>query len=63
MSDAFTTSGTSISLEKFTTIFFGSQIVVDVLFIGFIALIYYLVYGLMLRRFKHNYIELKKMEV
>ena len=52
----------ALTLEKFTSIFFISQIVVGILFIGLIALIYYLVYGLLLRRLKHNYLELKKMD-
>ncbi|MDC7998987.1 hypothetical protein [Gilvibacter sediminis] len=52
-----------VDLASFTSVFFISQIIVGILFIGFIALIYYLVYGLMLRRLKRNYVELKKMEV
>ena len=51
-----------IDLATFTTVFFISQVIVGILFIGFIALIYYLVYGLMLRRLKRNYVELKKIE-
>lgn len=62
MKEAFASSGTQITLEQFTTMFFGTQIVVGALLIGFLALIYYLVYGLMLRRLKRNYVELKKME-
>ncbi len=54
--------GTNLTIDQFTTVFFGAQVVVGILLIGFIAFIYYLVYGLMLRRLKHNYVELKKME-
>ncbi len=52
-----------LTLDSFTTVFFISQIIIGILFIGLIALIYYLVYGLMLRRLKRNYVELKKMEL
>lgn len=63
MSEAFAgPTGQALSLDQFTNVFFISQIVVGVLFIGFIALLYYLIYGLMLRRLKRNYEELKKME-
>lgn len=53
----------NLDLESFSTVFFVSQIVVGIIFLGIIALIYYLVYGLMLRRLKKNYVELEKMEV
>ncbi|MEP2937234.1 MAG: hypothetical protein ABJM06_02490 [Gilvibacter sp.] len=62
MSESFTSTGAQVTLDQFTTMFFGAQIVVGILLIGFVALIYYLVYGLMLRRLKRNYVELKKME-
>ncbi|WP_374959515.1 hypothetical protein [Gilvibacter sp.] len=63
MKSTFTDGFAELDLATFTSVFFVSQIVVGILFIAFIALIYYLVYGLMLRRLKRNYVELKKMEV
>lgn len=63
MKTTFKDSYDQIDLATFTTVFFVSQVVVGIIFIGFIALIYYLVYGLMLRRLKRNYVELKKMEI
>ena len=63
MKSTFTDGFAELDRATFTSVFFVSQIVVGILFIGFIALIYYLVYGLMLRRLKRNYVELKKMEV
>ena len=63
MKSTFTDGFAELDMATFTSVFFVSQIVVGILFIGFIALIYYLVYGLMLRRLKRNYVELKKMEV
>lgn len=59
----FPDSYATIDLASFTTVFFVTQVIVGLLLIGFIALIYYLVYGLMLRRLKGNYVELKKIEL
>ncbi|MDT0556594.1 hypothetical protein [Patiriisocius hiemis] len=53
----------SIPPETFTAVFFGSQAIVGILFIGFLLLFYRLIYGILLKRLKRNYRELKKMEV
>lgn len=48
--------------ESFTTWFFISQITFGVLLVGLILLFYRIIYGILLKRLKHNYIELGKME-
>lgn len=53
----------SIPSESFTTVFFTAQIIVGVLLILFLVVFYRLVYGILLRRLKRNYKELKKIEV
>lgn len=53
----------SVPPESFSTIFFGSQIIIAIVFILLLLLFYYLIYGLLMRRLKRNYRELKKMEV
>jgi uncharacterized membrane protein len=53
----------SVPPETFATAFFVAQFVVGVLLIGFLLLFYYLIYGILLRRLKRNYKELKKIEV
>lgn len=63
MQSTFPDGYSQIDLATFTTAFFITQVIVGILFIGLIALIYYLVYGLMLRRLKRNYVELKKIEL
>lgn len=63
MQTTFPDGYSTIDLDTFTSVFFISQVVVGILFIGFIALVYYLIYGLMLRRLKRNYVELKKIEL
>ncbi|WP_432410581.1 hypothetical protein [Rasiella sp. SM2506] len=52
-----------LSPEEATTLFFGAQFVVGLVFIGLLMLFYYLIYGILLRRLKRNYRELKKIEV
>ncbi len=49
--------------EAFFSSFFIGQFVVGIVFIGFLMLFYWLLYGLLLRRLKRNYKELKKIEV
>ena len=44
-------------------IIFGVSIISTVIIIGFFLGIYYLLYGILMRRLKRNYNELKKMEV
>ncbi|RDK87128.1 hypothetical protein [Marinirhabdus gelatinilytica] len=53
----------NISPEQATTVFFTAQLIVGVVFIGLLMLFYYLIYGLLLKRLKRNYRELKKIEV
>lgn len=53
----------AIPVESFTTVFFTAQLIVGVLLVGALILFYYLIYGLLLRRLKRNYRELKKIEV
>ncbi len=49
--------------EAFLNTFFIAQLVVGIVFIGFLMLFYYIVYGLLLKRLKRNYRELQKIEV
>lgn len=43
--------------------FINVNIIAGILLIGFLALFYYVIYGLLLRRLKRNYKELQKMEL
>ena len=43
--------------------FINVNIIAGILLIGFLALFYYVIYGLLLRRLKRNYKELEKIEV
>jgi hypothetical protein len=51
-----------VPLENFATIFIISQIIVGILVVGILMLFYWLVYGLLLRRLRSNYKELKKID-
>ena len=51
-----------VPIETFTSVFFIAQFIVGLLFIGFVLLFYRIVYGILLRKLKHNYGELKKIE-
>jgi hypothetical protein len=53
----------AIPPESFTSIFFISQLIGGAIMIGLLLLFYRLVYGILLRRLKRNYKELKKIEV
>ncbi|PVW13953.1 hypothetical protein [Marixanthomonas spongiae] len=53
----------AISQEGFASVFFLAQFIFGLLFIGLILLFYRIVYGILLRRLKKNYKELKKIEV
>tara|TARA_B100000795_G_scaffold112372_1_gene83170 strand:- start:18300 stop:18947 length:648 start_codon:yes stop_codon:yes gene_type:complete len=53
----------SMAKENFTSVFFIAQFAVGVLLIGFILLFYRIVYGILLKRLKGNYLELKKIEL
>ncbi len=52
----------SISQQEFVTIFFVSQVVVGIIFIGIILLFYRIVYGILLKKLSRNYKKLKEME-
>ncbi len=52
----------SISQQEFVSIFFISQIIVGVIFIGIILLFYRIIYGILLRTLSRNYKKLKEME-
>jgi len=56
-------SDQGIAREYFQTAFILIQIAVVVIFVGVLMLFYYLIYGILLRRLKQNYGELKRMEV
>tara|TARA_R110002072_G_scaffold23949_2_gene82013 strand:+ start:130417 stop:131064 length:648 start_codon:yes stop_codon:yes gene_type:complete len=53
----------AIPQESFTSVFFISQLLVGLVLIGLILLFYRLIYGILLKRLKHNYNELEKMEM
>tara|TARA_R110002049_G_scaffold72395_8_gene186698 strand:+ start:362 stop:1009 length:648 start_codon:yes stop_codon:yes gene_type:complete len=53
----------AIPQESFTSVFFISQLLVGLVLIGLILLFYRLIYGILLKRLKHNYNELEKMEI
>lgn len=53
----------AIPAESFTTVFFLGQVIGGIFFIGVLLLFYRLVYGILMRRLKRNYKELKKIEV
>lgn len=53
----------NIPAESFTSIFFVSQLIGGIVIIGLLLLFYRLIYGILLKRLKNNYTELKKMEV
>ena len=48
--------------ENFFPVLFVSFLVVGVLLIGFILVLYRIIYGILLKRLKYNYTELEKME-
>ena len=52
-----------VSIETFTSVFFITQFIVGILLIGFVLLFYRIVYGILLRKLKHNYGELEKIEL
>jgi hypothetical protein len=51
-----------VPLENFATVFIISQVIVGILVVGLLMLFYWLVYGLLLRRLRSNYKELKKID-
>lgn len=53
----------AIPKDQFLTVFFTAQLIAGLGIILILLLFYWLIYGLLLRRLKHNYRELKKIEV
>lgn len=53
----------AIPQESFTSVFFISQLVFGVILIGLILIFYRIIYGILLKRLKRNYNELRKIEV
>ncbi len=49
--------------DTFTNIFFITQIIVGAILIGILILFYRLVYGILLKRLKRNYMELDRIEL
>ena len=47
--------------DNFANVFILTQIIVGVVIIGLLVVFYWLIYGILLKRFKGNYIELQKM--
>jgi hypothetical protein len=53
----------AIPADSFTSIFFISQLVGGIVFIGILLVFYRIVYGILLRKLKKNYNELEKIEM
>ena len=53
----------SLPADQVLNVFFLAQLIFGVLLIGFLLLFYRIIYGILLRRLKRNYKELKKIEV
>lgn len=53
----------AIPQESFTSIFFLSQFIFGLLLIGLILVFYRIIYGILLKRLKQNYNELRKIEI
>ena len=53
----------AIPQESFTSVFFISQLIFGVVLIGLILLFYRIIYGILMKRLKRNYNELRKIEV
>jgi large-conductance mechanosensitive channel len=53
----------TITGEEVANAFFLAEFVIGTIFIGLLILFYYLIYGILLKRLKRNYSELKKIEV
>jgi hypothetical protein len=52
-----------VAQDSFASVFIVSQIIFGILFVGILILFYWLIYGILLKRLKRNYKELKKMEL
>lgn len=53
----------SVNGEEVANAFFLAEFIIGTIFIGLLMLFYYLIYGILLRKLKRNYKELKKIEV
>lgn len=53
----------TMNQDQFITMFFVIQFIIGLVIIGLILLFYRLVYGILLRKLKRNYLELKKMDL
>jgi hypothetical protein len=53
----------SIPQESFTSLFFLSQFIFGLLLIGLVLVFYRIIYGILLKRLKRNYDELRKIEM
>ncbi|QNJ98446.1 hypothetical protein [Constantimarinum furrinae] len=62
MTEAYSAYAT-IPPETFTSVFFMGQLIGGVIMVGILLIFYRLVYGILLKRLKKNYKELKKIEV
>ncbi|MCT8339770.1 hypothetical protein MG296_06875 [Flavobacteriaceae bacterium TK19130] len=63
MSGEFGWGNTQLTEDKFITVFFLAQLIMGVVILGLLLLFYRILYGILLRRLKRNYSELKKMEM
>ena len=52
----------AIPQENFTSVFFLSQFIFGIILIGLILIFYRIIYGILLKRLKGNYNELRKIE-
>lgn len=57
------TNKPDISVHQWKNIMMWSMTIFGIFFVAFMGGIYFLLYGLLLRKLKHNYKELKKLEV
>ncbi|PKA83854.1 hypothetical protein ATE92_2022 [Ulvibacter sp. MAR_2010_11] len=53
----------AIPPESFTSVFFISQLIGGIIMIALLLLFYRLIYGILLKRLRNNYSELKKIEM
>lgn len=53
----------TISPELFETVFFAGQFIGGIIIIALILIFYRIIYGILLKRLKHNYDELEKIEM
>lgn len=61
--EVFPTENTDVSEEKFKSIMLWAMSIFTVVFVAIMGGIYFLLYGLLLRKLNRNYKELKQLEV